>query len=424
MNVRRELIFLCAVSIVGCSNSSVPNRQSHCATQACPEVVETGPSLPFVEFSVPTASSAPRGIALGSDMSVWFTEYNASKIGRITTGGAITEYATPTTGSAPQVIAAGKKGVLWFTENKASKIGQITTSGVVTEYPTLTPTAGPIGIAFGPDKNMWFVENRANKIGVITPTGAVTEYTIPTPASAPTGITVGGDGAMWFTESNTNKIGRITTTGTFTEYAITGTARFITSAKDGNLWFTNPANGDLGRITTSGVVTYFPTTATAAPQGITRGPDGNPWTVESGDNAIQYYDTAAAKLSPQFIIPTTASGGAQITNGPDGNIWFTENAAGKIGVYVRLLQQVTPSSIAFTAVGETQGFSIKESHYTGNFTVTGCPTSIVTITPTTPAKAFTAIAQGVGSCQATIADTKGNWSLFSISVTTTQFQDQ
>jgi hypothetical protein len=41
-----------------------------------------GPSI--TEFSVPTAASNPSGITAGPDGNLWFTEFNANKIGRIT----------------------------------------------------------------------------------------------------------------------------------------------------------------------------------------------------------------------------------------------------------------------------------------------------------------------------------------------------
>ena len=43
------------------------------------------------EFPIPAPeqSSDPQGIASGPDGALWFTEYEANKIGRITTGGAM-----------------------------------------------------------------------------------------------------------------------------------------------------------------------------------------------------------------------------------------------------------------------------------------------------------------------------------------------
>src|SRR5216683_911350 len=59
------------------------------------------------EFTVPTASGGPRGIAAGPDGALWFTETNGNKIGRITTGGTVSEVTIPTAGSQPVGIAAG-----------------------------------------------------------------------------------------------------------------------------------------------------------------------------------------------------------------------------------------------------------------------------------------------------------------------------
>ena len=63
----------------------------------------------------------------GPDGDIWFTEFSANKIGKITTGGTFAEYAIPTANSQPGDIAAGPDGNLWFTEYAANKIGKITT---------------------------------------------------------------------------------------------------------------------------------------------------------------------------------------------------------------------------------------------------------------------------------------------------------
>jgi len=70
----------------------------------------------------------------------------------------------------PNGIAAGPDGNLWFTESGASRIGRMSTAGaVVSEFLLSTLPgfgAGP-GIATGPDKNLWFVRRNGNKIGKI-----------------------------------------------------------------------------------------------------------------------------------------------------------------------------------------------------------------------------------------------------------------
>jgi len=82
-----------------------------------------------------SAAEAPSAIRIPISWVLWFTEYDANQIGRITTAGAITEYPVPTANSEPQSITAGPDGALWFTEYGGNKIGRITTAGVITEYP-------------------------------------------------------------------------------------------------------------------------------------------------------------------------------------------------------------------------------------------------------------------------------------------------
>jgi virginiamycin B lyase len=65
----------------------------------------------------------------GHDGNLWFTEYDGSKIGRITPAGTITEFPLPIpppySSSRPQVTTAGPDGNLWFTESAGNKIGRI-----------------------------------------------------------------------------------------------------------------------------------------------------------------------------------------------------------------------------------------------------------------------------------------------------------
>ena len=201
----------------------------------------------------------------------------------------VTEY-TGLTGYSPSSITSGSDGNLWFTEYGGNKIGRITTGGAITEYTIPTGSSGPWGITSGPDNNIWFTEMGGNKIGCVTTGGSFTEYTIPTGSSYPEGICAGPDGRLWFTEEMGNKIGCVTTGGSFTEYTIptgSGCPWGITSGPDGNLWFTEYMGNKMGRITTGGTVTeYTGLTASSYPFGITSGPDGNLWFTEYGANRI------------------------------------------------------------------------------------------------------------------------------------------
>ncbi len=125
----------------------------------------------------------------------------ANKIGRITTAGVVTEFPIPTADSAPNGIAAGPDGNLWFTEHAANQIGRITTAGVITEFSIPTVNSVPGGIAAGPDGNLWFTEYVGNQIGRITDGRRRSPNSLfPRPAASLDGIAAGPDGNLWFTE--------------------------------------------------------------------------------------------------------------------------------------------------------------------------------------------------------------------------------
>jgi virginiamycin B lyase len=81
-------------------------------------------------------------------------------------------------------------GNLWFTESEASRVGRITLAGVVTEFPTPEAFSYPLGIATGPDGNLWFSQYSANRIGRITTAGDIGESG-PKRGVGPTGMATG-----------------------------------------------------------------------------------------------------------------------------------------------------------------------------------------------------------------------------------------
>jgi len=158
--------------------------------------------------------------------------------------GTVTEFPLPTAGADPLDITSGPDGNLWFTEFGANQIGRITPSGVVTEFPIPTADSAPAGITAGPDGNLWFTEANANQIGRITPSGVVTEFPIPTAESYPGSIAAGPDGNLWFTEDHAAQVACITTSGAVTEFGL-GEARDpgAISATYGGLIFGESSSG-------------------------------------------------------------------------------------------------------------------------------------------------------------------------------------
>ena len=290
----------------------------------------------IAEFGL-TTGSGPTSITSGPDGNLWFAESATSKIGTITTSGAVTEFAL-TSGSVPQAITTGPNGNLWFTEYGTDKIGEITTGGIIAEF-ALTTGSHPEDITTGPNGNLWFTERGTDKIGEIVPSGVlvgiVTEFALAA-NSAPFGITSGPNGNLWFTESGGSQVGQIvpsgTLAGTINTYsvAIDSGPEGITTGSDGNLWFTEFAGNNIGQVTVGGIVTEFPVPSTASsPTAIASGPLGDLYFTEANGNKIGQISTSGT--FSEFTVPTASSSPAGIALGPDNHIWFTEYSSNQIG---------------------------------------------------------------------------------------------
>lgn len=102
----------------------------------------------------------PNVIIAAPDGNLYFTEdaFNSSindKVARITTGGTITEIGTLPPETYPNELAVGKDHNVYFTEYDGTDIGKITTaSGSVTQF---APGIGTDGgaIVNGPDNLLW-----------------------------------------------------------------------------------------------------------------------------------------------------------------------------------------------------------------------------------------------------------------------------
>lgn len=282
----------------------------------------------FTTYPLPSPSSFPIGITVGSDGAMWFAEQFGNRVGRITTSGAITEY--PTSGS-PYGIAAGPDNTIWFTQFGSNQVGQIATSGG-TVYESHVPTgdAGLFNIASDPHGAFpWFTETQGNNIDTLRESGigiaTVRESPVTTAAAEPWGITAGSDGAMWFTEEGGNKIGRFfgSVSNEFPIPTSGSSPQEIASGPDGNLWFTETGVHKIGRITTGGTITEYPIPTSTSIEGIAAGPDGAMYFVETGAQKIGRITTTGVVTE----IPITGYGGnpVMIVQGPDDAMWFTQS---------------------------------------------------------------------------------------------------
>jgi streptogramin lyase len=320
------------------------------------------------EFSLAT-SGYPTGIAGGPDGNVWFTEYDANMIGKMTADGTtVAEYVLPSPNSEPFGITVGPDGNLWFTEDVGNRIGKITTAGVITEYPLPGPGKRPYDIVAGPDGNLWFGETGAPQnlsfIGKITTAGTITEYPVITYHSANNGIASGPDGNLWFTELGVGKIGKITTNGIVAEYnvpATSGESFGIAAGPDGNLWFTTPGGvKKISKITPSGIVTGFAVPGSnSTPFGVTAGSDGKMWFLNDVGKVAQITMTGAVV---EYALPAGSAARGGITSGSDGNIWFAEGTVKKIGRISCVQLQAQGSSSSEASSSSAQSSSTASSN--------------------------------------------------------------
>jgi len=302
------------------SGASVPLAVTH--QTAVPEQ-PVNPKVRF--FATPTELSWPDYITKGSDGNLWFSEFYADQVGRITPAGVITEFPLPQLNDI-EGIATGPDGNVWFTEPGENKVGKITTTGDVTAFPVAS-NSSPRGIAAGPDGNVWFVEFNGNAIGRITPDGAIKEFAIPQAESYPWWITTGKDGDLWFTESATDDIVRFNPRTLKFAKPLHVPGNFVTpwgimTAPDGHLWFTQRHSGDLSVVLGGKVKSFHIAKHTSYPDTIVTGPDGMLWFTENQTNAIGRLDPATGTFRKSILLPV-GDIPTGIAVGSDNNIWFT-----------------------------------------------------------------------------------------------------
>jgi virginiamycin B lyase len=336
-SARLALAFLATVLLAACGKGTP-------ITSGTPTPAPTLPPTVTSQYTIPTASSEPAGIALGADGNLWISEFRTSKIAQLSTSGKITDVVTPTSNAEPNGIASGPGPNLnvWFTETRVGRVAEITTSGPpYTEYTLPDSASHPVGIALGSDGNMWVTDPGTNSIWKVEPLKAkphikFTQFHL-TGNAQPLNITNGPDGALWFTEPGTNRIGRLTISGKdLAEYPVTTPKSDpvgIAAGSDNALWFTEQKAEKLGRISVTGVVTAeYSLTGAMTPDDLIQGIDGN----------FYFSDTALNKMG-QFIfrthqvnfyrIPTKDAGPTALTLGNDSQIYLIETTGNKVAQF-------------------------------------------------------------------------------------------
>ena len=313
-------------------------------TSGTPTPSPTIPPQVTAQYPIPTKSSEPHGITLGSDGNLWVTEFRPSKMAQLGTGGKFAESVTPTRNAGPNGVASGPGPALnvWFTETNVGRVGQVTVAGPpYSEYTLPNTSSKPVAIALGSDGNMWVADPGTNSIWRVEqlrakPHVLFTQYQL-TGNAQPSTITNGPDGALWFTEPGSDSIGRLSVNGrSLTEYPLKDKNAYpvgITAANDNGLWFVEQKGLRIVRMATTGDVTAeYPLPGAITPDQLVQGIDGNFYFTDTAKNKIGQF--LFRKHGVKFFsIPTADSQPTALTIGADGQIYFVETAGNKVGQF-------------------------------------------------------------------------------------------
>ncbi len=359
------------------------------------------------EYTVPTLQAAPLAITTDKHGFMWFTESNASKLGRFDpASNTFNEYNVPGVGDM-WGLTVDRTGYVWLTQNSLkSNVGP---GGIISPgghgrlirfdpvdhnfSVVAVPTNGsfPMRLAVDAENRVWFTELLGNKIGVYDQASKkLIEYALPTNSSGPADLTFDKHGTLWFTETYARQIGEFFPDNeSFVEYPLTPAtqSQYVASPvglkidEAGNVWFADHGGNWIGKFNPSSQqLVLYPTHSprpdqypTSIPNDIAIDSEGRIWFTEHGGNSIAYFDPASGTMV-EFPIPTgPISTVLWLTLASDGNVWFAEYQTNKIGIVhtdlpIPLSLNTLPSAVDLQQGGEaTLSLKINSSQtFTGN----------------------------------------------------------
>lgn len=223
---------------------------------------EIGPAQRLVEHKMPARHILPGAIECGTDARVWFTEVARNAIGSLDRSGRYFEYRYPLGGITGQHgadgLTRGVDGNLWFFDYTANRVVRMTPSGSATIYAAPLPHNGPAMQALGHDGAVWFT-SVIGVLGRVTSSGAITYIVVAPPGVQLTGIAAAGDGSIWVSEATLDRLVRVTSDYSqhvisLPKYSMPGP---IAIARDGTAWVAENGTGKLAQILVSGKVREY-----------------------------------------------------------------------------------------------------------------------------------------------------------------------
>jgi streptogramin lyase len=286
-------------------------------------------------YECPVAGE-PQYIGQNKNGSIWYTDNN-NTVAMITTSCVLTPTTIPTGNANPQGITGGEDGNMWFTEYNSSKIGKITPAGAISEFGTLFGSDQPQMLADRGDGTVWYAGYGGNHVGYVNEfNGIAGETTLPTGGSGPWDVAEGPDGYLYVTENLNDDMAYLATLfqSPIPQTAVTSgsESESIVLGPDGNMWMTQFGLNRIGRMTVPGhVFTSYPTySSSSVPVDITVGADGTLYYTESGIDRIGRINTSGSPVG-EYKTLSSNTGLKGIVGSTDGSIWFCESNTSKVG---------------------------------------------------------------------------------------------
>jgi virginiamycin B lyase len=277
-------------------------------------------------FRLPAPGAEPSDVAIAQDGSVWFTEFGANKIGRISRAGVITQFTVPTANSGPYQITAGADGAMWFTEYNSTKIGRVSSSGRMTEYQIPRLSYGAAAITSSASGDV-FAADPAGFVDLISRDGPVTRLQVPSDLGLPFAIARPRDGTLWVSEL----------TG-FYEFS-----RHLLAFPDGSgapsltVTLPNPLSDVIA---------------------LAAGPRDSVWFADFGGSDV-------GEVSPEgqvslFAASPDLGGVSDVVAGPGGSMWFSEQdgIVGRVGSDGHVMELALPPDSNVTGLAAGPGKSV------------------------------------------------------------------
>ena len=283
-------------------------------------------------------------VSAGLDGSLWYLGGGGDVAGALSVAGAgmLVVRGVRVPGSVPPV-ARGSDGSMWFTEPESDRVGRIASDGTVTEFRVLPQDPGtgtlplrPSGITGGPGGAMWFTEERG-AVGLVTADGRITQFTIPDGNLTTDPIGVDADGAFWVLHGDA--VGRMSPSGGYREWPLPGGAEPVSlaMAPDGGVWVARgPA--DLVRVSSTGTMTVLPAPRTGVEiSGLTPGRDGAMWFNEFDQRGPDQGTWWIARVgvdgrTTEYPMPAVQGRPIGLAVAADGALWVSSTSW--IGRYV------------------------------------------------------------------------------------------